>query len=133
MSPFRPRLVAWWPALGWAATIFVLSSFPGSAYPVTDVIGADKVVHFGLYGLLAALCARGFGRSTTWPAPLIWIAAAALASLYGMSDEFHQRFVPGRNSDWADVLADAVGAVLGAGATVAVFRRQRRARASAVR
>jgi VanZ family protein len=133
MSQFRPRLSAWGPALAWAATIFVLSSFPGSAYPATDVIGADKMVHLALYGLLAALCARGFGRGTRWPGPLVWIAAAMLASVYGMSDEFHQRFVPGRNSDWADVLADTIGAVLGAGAAVAVFRRRRHARSSAVR
>jgi VanZ family protein len=126
MNRFRQRLGAWGPAAAWALAIFVLSSFPGSAYPATDIVGADKIVHLGLYGLLAALCVRGLAQSTSWPGPLVWIAAAALASLYGMSDEFHQRFVPGRNSDWMDVLADAIGAALGAGATVALFRRQQR-------
>ena len=36
-----------------------------------------------------------------------------LASLYGVSDEVHQAFVPFRNSSWLDWLADTVGAVLG--------------------
>jgi len=104
----------WIPAVLWAATIFVLSSFPGSAYPATNLVNADKLVHVALYGLLGALCARGFvhdrGRGL-WSA----LALAALVStLYGISDELHQAFVPGRNSDWRDVVADAVGSLLGA-------------------
>jgi VanZ family protein len=116
---------AWIPALVWAATIFVLSSLPGSAYPKTDVVGADKIVHFGLYGILSALSVRGLARATGLKTLALIAAGAALATLYGMTDEFHQRFVPGRNSDWADVLADGIGALLGASVTVAVLRRRR--------
>jgi VanZ family protein len=36
-----------------------------------------------------------------------------LATLYGLSDEWHQFYVPQRMSDWADVLADLVGSTLG--------------------
>jgi VanZ family protein len=125
-APTRWR--AWVPALLWAGAIFVLSSFPGSAYPATTIVHADKAVHCVLYGTLAALCARGLARSRPSSLLAVWLAAAALATVYGMTDEFHQRFVPGRNSDWADVLADAVGAGLGAGATVLLLRRQRRPR-----
>jgi VanZ family protein len=32
------------------------------------------------------------------------------ATAYGVSDEFHQRFVPGRTADVRDVAADAIGA-----------------------
>jgi VanZ family protein len=120
------RARAWLPALGWAATIFVLSSFPGSAYPQTEVVGADKMVHLVLYGVLAGLCTRGWARGTSWRSWALIAASAALAALYGMSDEFHQRFVPGRNADWADVLADAVGAIVGASATVAYLHRRSR-------
>jgi len=127
MSRLSDRIWAWGPALGWAAIIFVMSSFPQQVYPATDVPNADKLVHLALYGTLSALCARGLGRATRWSGIDVWLAAAALASLYGMSDEFHQRFVPGRSAEWADVLADAIGALLGAGASVAFFRRQRRA------
>ena len=41
--------------------------------------------------------------------------AIMLTTLWGITDEIHQAYVPGRNSDVQDVLADALGAVLGAG------------------
>jgi len=35
-----------------------------------------------------------------------------VATLYGMSDEWHQSFVHGRDASGFDVLADAAGALL---------------------
>jgi VanZ family protein len=43
----------------------------------------------------------------------LWLVALAVM-LYGISDEFHQYFVPGRSVDVYDVLADALGGLLGA-------------------
>jgi VanZ family protein len=40
--------------------------------------------------------------------------AIVTVSLYGMTDEVHQAFVPLRESDWQDWLADTAGAVIGA-------------------
>ena len=42
------------------------------------------------------------------------LAATVLATLYGVSDEIHQMFVPPRTPDWQDVCADALGAMTGA-------------------
>jgi VanZ family protein len=43
------------------------------------------------------------------------IGLALLATtVYGFTDEFHQLFVDGRNGDLHDVVADAVGGLLGA-------------------
>ena len=39
-----------------------------------------------------------------------------LAIVYGVSDEWHQSFVPERSADAADVLADAIGALVGGSA-----------------
>lgn len=114
----------WIPALVWAATIFVLSSFPGSAYPQTNLVNADKLVHIALYGLLGGLCGRGIVRGWGWGSWAALAAAALLSTLYGVSDEVHQAFVPGRNSDWRDVVADGVGSVLGAAAAVILCRRR---------
>ena len=33
-----------------------------------------------------------------------------LGVLYGVSDEWHQSFVPGRTAEWGDVRANAIGA-----------------------
>lgn len=117
----------WIPALIWAAAIFVMSSLPGSAYPQTNLWNADKFVHIALYGLMGGLCARGLAQGS----PLLgWrrllLLAALLATLYGVTDELHQAFVPGRNSDWRDVVADGLGSLIGAGIVAAVIATRRR-------
>ncbi|HEX2093541.1 MAG TPA: VanZ family protein [Longimicrobiaceae bacterium] len=96
----------WIPAVLWAAAIFWVSSRP--KVPVPDTLGADKLLHFGAYALLGFLLARGAsgsGLAPRWPVALGW--------LYGVSDEVHQSFVPGRSADPADWLADALGVVAG--------------------
>ena len=52
----------------------------------------------------------------------------ALASLYGATDEFHQSFVPGRDSDVLDWVADTLGAALGAASATVATRALRRPR-----
>jgi VanZ family protein len=68
------------------------------------------IAHFSEYALLAALWrwaldpflgARSFA------------AAAAVTVLYSISDEIHQSFVPGRDSDPVDVLVDCCGIAFG--------------------
>jgi VanZ family protein len=121
-----PPLRAWGPALGWAALIFTFSSFPGSAYPATDVPGADKLVHLVLYAILGALCARALLLRAPDAEPtrrrlLLLLAAVAVAAVYGVTDEIHQLFVPARSADWHDAVADAVGAILGASAASRIW------------
>jgi len=36
-----------------------------------------------------------------------------LSCLYGISDEIHQHFVPYRDADVMDVLADTIGGIMG--------------------
>ena len=76
---------------------------------------SDKSGHSIGYALLAFLLLRAFARGrlrdVTWPRVAV---AIVVATLYGVSDEFHQLFVPGRSADRYDVLADCVGATLGA-------------------
>jgi hypothetical protein len=122
-----PLLPTWGPALAWAALIFTFSSFPGSAYPATDLPGADKLVHLALYATLGGLCARalllrapGVDRHRR---RLLLLAAVTMATAYGVSDEIHQLFVPARSADWHDAVADAVGALLGAAAASRIWRR----------
>lgn len=75
---------------------------------------SDKSGHSIGYALLAGLLLRAFagGRvgGITWARGLL---AIVLATLYGVTDEFHQLFVPGRSADRYDVLADFLGASLG--------------------
>jgi VanZ family protein len=64
------------------------------------------VAHFGEYALLAALWLWALAPKLRRRA---FIAAAAIAFLFAVSDEYHQSFVPGRDSDPLDVAADAAG------------------------
>lgn len=100
------RLLGWGLALAWAVFLFLQSSSSDaggllSFFP--DV--SDKVAHAFAYAVLATFLTLGSGRPGL---------AVALAIVYGASDEVHQAFVPGRTPDVLDLVADAVGAVIGA-------------------
>jgi VanZ family protein len=117
----------WLPVALDAALIFYLSSIPSLPTPPGPF--SDKQFHFASYALFAALLVRAFAsariRNVTGR---IAIIAILLATFYGMTDEFHQRFVPGRTAALDDLAADALGAVAAAGLLLAwaIIRRQRR-------
>ena len=69
--------------------------------------------HFTVYAALGASLALLF-RSMGWGILRSLLFAIALSTLYGVSDEFHQSFVPNRNVDPKDVLVDFLGATAGA-------------------
>ncbi len=106
------------------AIIFVASSIPELG-PLPGGVD-DKSGHTIGYGILGGLLLRAFAGGRL--SGVTWRRAAAvimLATIYGVSDELHQWFVPGRSPDVLDVVADFVGAtvvVLLAAAVVAVGR-----------
>src|SRR5690606_32475147 len=107
VSSRRPRWVYWLPAVFWAATIFVLSAQPRLPQPPGSL--TDKDAHAIAYGALACACLFGLAQGRLSGVTGVRAAvAAALAVLYGVSDEWHQTFVPGRDSDVLDVAADGV-------------------------
>jgi VanZ family protein len=100
-------LARWvWPLLV-AGVIFYASSRSLVGAPGGIKVN-DKLAHFCAYGLLASLVLRAFGGGG-WRGA---VAAVLIASAYGASDEWHQSFVPGRNSELADWVADTAGAAL---------------------
>lgn len=92
-----------WPLLI-AALVIVASSRSRVAAP--GISNIDKVGHFLVYGLLATLVCR---MRPGWRGALIGLVAA---SLFGVTDEWHQSYVPGRSSDPMDWVADTLGAAL---------------------
>ena len=93
------------------AAIFTASSM--SAPPIPG--GADKPWHalayLGLAVVVVRALAGGFPRRI---GPRIVVLSVCLVVLYGMSDELHQMFVAGRTSSFDDLVADAIGAFVGA-------------------
>lgn len=122
---FRRRFAAWAPPAIWAAVIFGLSSLSASHVPVLPG-QTDKLVHGTVYAILGALCFRAIAMTWTWPHRPAVAIATLLALLYGITDEIHQTFTPGRTPDWRDAVADMIGGLVGALVFAAVSRRQAR-------
>jgi VanZ family protein len=123
------RLWLWAPMLAQMAAIFVASSMTG----VPDLPGglSDHTGHFIGYAILGVLALRGFARAR-WDGVTTRAAAYAvgLSSAYGITDEFHQRFVTGRQASVGDWVADTLGAAAGVLAVWWLARRIQRRRTS---
>ena len=108
------RVRIWGPAWAMMVLIFVLSSM--SRLPSLPGGVDDSAPHAVEYGVLAALLLRGLvGARRHWVT--VWAAwnAVLLATLYAVTDELHQWFVPGRTAEVTDLIADALGAIVAAG------------------
>ena len=131
-SPGKIRLVGhdggarltvrrWLPPLLWAGVILFGTSLPQDAIPV-QTSKIDKVLHFSIYTVFSYLLTRQISYTTNrWRAAAI---AVLIAMAFGALDEWHQRFIPGRSTEFADWRADSLGAVLGAVACAAIARRR---------
>ncbi len=110
----RRVLEYWLPPLAWMGLIFFLSAqldLPHAPGPWLDTL-LKKTGHAAVYGVLAWFYLRvlrqyfGDGRALT----ALRLVSIGLAVAYGLSDEYHQTFVPGRNGNLFDVTVDGVGA-----------------------
>jgi len=112
MRTLREKCILRWAAVvAWMGLIFYLSAqprlprvMPPGLPQIQDVIG-----HFTVYAVLAVLvwwALRGAGIRH----PMLW--ALAVTVLYGVSDEYHQSFVPNRHPDVFDLTTDFAGAVI---------------------
>lgn len=99
------------PALAWAIFIFTVSSIPAERIP-SLVNYTDKLIHGGVYFLLCWLLhvAFHFQENEFLQSKSLWIAFI-VASVYGVSDEYHQLFTRGRTTEFYDWAADTTGAL----------------------
>ena len=106
-------LSRWLPLFAYCLIIFIQSSQPSYEH-LPEFKFSDKFLHFSAYAVLGILFFRAFQtlRIKTNIRLLILLSIVS-ASLYGVSDEIHQYFVPFRNADIMDVLANILGAACG--------------------
>jgi Predicted integral membrane protein len=71
----------------------------------------DKLYHAGAYFIMGLLAWRSFKHLVSSPI-ILALLSIAFCSFYGLSDEWHQSFVVGRESDIADWIADTSGSIL---------------------
>ena len=106
-------------ALYWLPLIlYCLFIYIQSANPSPDQIPSfrffDKVLHFTAYGIMGILFYRAYQTLRIKNnIQMLMLLSVVSASLYGISDEIHQSFVPFREAEVADVIADILGAVGG--------------------
>jgi VanZ family protein len=117
------RVVLWVPPLVYMALVFHLSS-QSDPLPVLTEHVWDKLLHAIEYGGLGALVCRALLGEGLAPLRAV-LLATLLTGAYGASDEWHQAYVPNRDSDVLDWLTDDLGAAGGAlafGAAQGVLR-----------
>lgn len=99
------------PLVAYCTLIFFLSSREADEFGEFFFFpGQDKIVHVVEYGILGVLLLRSLApweNQVNNPGLCVF-----LGTLYGWSDEYHQSFVPGRESDTLDLLADFTGLAL---------------------
>ena len=96
---------------GWVALTLTLTSIPNPEF-ASSFPGADKIAHFGFYGVagfLFVLWRREIGTGSAMA--VVW--AAIFAALLGAVDEFHQQWIPGRSMELLDWVADFAGGTAG--------------------
>jgi VanZ family protein len=116
-----PSALRFWKLVAlWAVTIFGLSSIPGRAFPSLPIFSYDKFLHAGVYAVLGGLCFFALQKTSGLRTSRLIALSMALAFLYGVTDEIHQLFVPGRSADPYDAAADGIGGLAGALAAAVV-------------
>jgi VanZ family protein len=103
--PISVTLRLWAPVVLWAAVIFAFSAVPdlGTGLGTWDLV-LRKIAHAAEFAVLGALLLRAVRQE---------VPALALGISYAVSDEIHQRFVPGRVGSPLDVVIDSVGVAVG--------------------
>ncbi len=113
-SSTRRRLLLWAPvALLLAYEVYLSSQSYLPSVPV-HISNLDKLEHAGYYFLMAAFAYRALRFGHGWSRWRSALLAVFALFAYGMLDEWHQSFVPLRDSDPLDVLADVAGALIAA-------------------
>jgi VanZ family protein len=110
------KFVKWWlPVVVWMSVIFVgssLSDLPEVGDDTTDGF-VHRAAHVLEFAVLGALLLRALSKAKPVTKREMLITLIVV-TLYGVSDEVHQRFTPGRSSEGISVLFDVAGGALGA-------------------
>jgi VanZ family protein len=112
----------------WGGFLLLVTSWPNPPSIRPGGFPLDKVTHFWLYAVEAFILHRairwrgraGFGLSGV-------IAIVGTMALWGMLDETHQEWIPGRMMDSGDLYADVAGALAGAAVAALTLRSKLRA------
>ena len=115
LSGDKKFIYYWLPLLIYCFLIFIQSSCPAPEnIQSLSLPYIDKFIHCAVYAILGMLFFRVF-RIQRFKENINMVIALSIlsSSLYGMSDEIHQYFVPCRDADIMDFFADVMGSICG--------------------
>ena len=103
----------WFPVILWLGIIFSLSSLPASKTPELPFPHLDKIVHVIEFAILGMFTMRAFNSLTKLRSIKVKIClSVSICVIWAISDELHQLYVPGRQADFFDFIADVLGVCL---------------------
>jgi len=103
----------WFPVIVYSGMIFMASSIEGADTPEL-FSHFDKVLHVLEYAVYGFLVQRALINSNNnLSINFLLFFSILICLLYGLSDEYHQTFVLGRQADISDLIADTLGGLLG--------------------
>ncbi len=108
----EPKGKYYLPVIIWAVLMMIVSSIPNLGPQPLNFTYGDKIEHFIEYAILGFLLSLALFKTRSRP---ILLVAIAICAAYGIIDELHQLFVPGRDADPFDALADIIGSAAGVG------------------
>ena len=109
----------------WGGFLFLVTSWPNPPAVEAGGFPLDKLTHFLLYAVEALLLHRAIrwkGRSGIAMSRVM--AIVGTMAVWGMLDETHQDWIPGRQMDTGDLVADVTGAAVGAVLGETIARRR---------
>lgn len=108
----------------WAGAILILTLATGKTHANMDIAMMDKFVHTFMFGVLSLLMIIGLKKQHD--VMILHFNAVpvsiATVSIYGALIECIQLLIPGRYFEWQDIAANGVGAVLGFGLFLLIYK-----------
>ena len=102
-----------WLALAYAILILIVSSIPDLSPPQLGFEYQDKLYHFIEYSIFSVLLFFALlNSSKDFLRKNVLLISLLIGASFGILDELHQKFIPGRQADVLDFTADFVGVAL---------------------
>lgn len=122
-------LYRWLPLIVYCLAIYIQSDLPASEH-IPSFEFSDKILHFLAYAVMGILFYRAYQTLRIKDnQQMLILFSVVSASLYGISDEIHQYFVPFRDAEILDAIANFLGALCAVYLfhlwAVSKYRRQR--------
>ncbi|MFT3682011.1 MAG: VanZ family protein [Ferruginibacter sp.] len=116
--PACKRFVSFLPGIAWFIIVMIVVFLPGDDVPDTgwlNISNFDKLIHAGLFGGIVFLFCFPFKKAPGGKREKrdLFVRITIATVIWGFTTELIQKyFIPGRQYDLADWLADSIGAFI---------------------